>query len=223
GGEQAIHEPWRMAWSYLHTQARMQDVRREAGQLPFFRALRDRPVPTLLAMQCAGINSPLTSSCGRLFDAVSALIGVCQEARYEGQAAIELEAFVNAEALVEGIGYPFGIVETEIHTAPLWTHLLDDLVAGVPTETIAARFHIGLIDAIVAMVEQLTSVHADPWAHRIALGGGVFQNAIMLGRLETKLRAAGFIVLSPSLVPANDGGLSLGQAVVAAARWIGET
>ncbi len=222
GGEQAIHEPWRMAWSYLHTQTQMRELQRDATKLPFFQALRDRPVPTLLAMQRAGINSPLTSSCGRLFDAVSALIGVCQEASYEGQAAIELEARVDAEALVEGIGYPFGIGETEIHTAPLWTHLLDDLVAGIPTETIAARFHVGLVDAIVAMVERLTDVHADAWDHRVALGGGVFQNAIMLGRIETKLQAAGFIVLSPSLVPANDGGLSLGQAVVAAARWIGE-
>ena len=222
GGEQAIHEPWRMAWSYLRTQTRNRDLRRDAGELPFFQALRDRPVPTLLAMQRAGINSPLTSSCGRLFDAVSALLGVCQEASYEGQAAIELEAHVDAKALIEGIGYPFGMGETEIHTAPLWTHLLDDLVAGIPTGTIAARFHVGLVVAIVAMVEQLTALHRDPWGHRVALSGGVFQNAIMLSRLEATLRAAGFIVLSPSLVPANDGGLSLGQAVVAAARRIVE-
>ena len=223
GGEQAIREPWRMAWSYLlHTQTRMRDLGRDAQALPFFQALRQRPVANLQAMQRAGINSPLTSSCGRLFDAVSSLIGICREACYEGQAAIELEAAVDDRAMIDGAGYWFGLSDSEILTAPLWSALVDDLVAGTPIGTIAARFHVGLVDAIVAMVARLTDIHADPWKHRVALGGGVFQNAIILSRLETKLRAAGFIVLSPSLVPANDGGLSLGQAVVAAARSIGE-
>ena len=222
GGEQAIREPWRMAWSYLHTQTRMRDLGRDAQALPFFQALHQRPVANLRAMQRAGINSPLTSSCGRLFDAVSALISVCQEARYEGQAAIELEATVDDRAMIDGAGYRFGLSDSEILTAPLWRALADDLVAGTPIGTMAARFHVGLVDAVLAMVVRLTDVHADPWKHRVALGGGVFQNAIILSRLETKLRAAGFIVLSPSLVPANDGGLSLGQAVVAAARCIGE-
>ena len=226
GGEQAIREPWRMAWSYLHTQPPMSNLVRNLVRnpqaLPFFQALRQRPVATLLAMQRAGINSPLTSSCGRLFDAVSSLIGVCQEACYEGQAAIELEAAVDDRAMIDDCGYPFGLSGSEIDTAPLWSSLVDDLVAGTSIGTIAARFHVGLVDAVVAMVCRLTNVHADPWKHRVALGGGVFQNAIMLSRLETKLRAAGFIVMSPSLVPANDGGLSLGQAVVATARSIGE-
>ena len=222
GGEQAIRQPWRMAWSYLHTRAQMPDLGPDAQALPFFQAMRQRPVATLTAMHRAGINSPLTSSCGRLFDAVSSLIGVCQEACYEGQAAIELEAAVDDRAMIDGSGYPFALSASEIDTAPLWRSLVDDLVAGTPIGTIAARFHVGLVDAVVAMVDRLTDVHADPWKHRIALGGGVFQNALILSRLETKLRGAGFSVLSPSLVPANDGGLSLGQAVVAAARCIGE-
>ncbi|MEO6745423.1 MAG: Sua5/YciO/YrdC/YwlC family protein, partial [Caldimonas sp.] len=220
GGEQAIREPWRMGWSYLQTQP--EAIQRCAATLPFGKALAKRPVATLSAMQRTGVNSPLTSSCGRLFDAVSALIGVCDHATYEGQAAIELEAHVDAGALAGEIGYEFGLSDSEIHTGPLWPCLLDDLVAGTPIGTIAARFHVGLVDAIVAMAERLTELHADPWEHRIALGGGVFQNAIMLERLQTALRRLDFTVLSPALVPANDGGLSLGQAVVAAARWIDE-
>ena len=235
GGEQAVHEPWRMAWAYLTQHAGLlpahprrggapgeaEALRPEIAALPFFEALRTRPVAVLQAMRRAGINSPTTSSCGRLFDAVAALIGVCEEARYDGQPAIELEACVDAEALASGTTYPFRTTDDSLDTAPLWPPLLADLARGVGPGVIAARFHLGLVESLVEMVERLTGRHRDPWEHRIALGGGVFQNAVMLDRLTARLQAAGYTVYSPSQVPANDGGLALGQAVVAAARTIG--
>lgn len=217
GGVQAIHEPWRMAWSYLSTHADVAALRRKYGALPFFQRLRERPLRTLEAMKRAGINSPLTTSCGRLFDAVSALLGICTEATYEGQAAIELEASVDAVALDRGDGYPFALTPDRIDSTPLWPALLADMASGATVGVIAARFHIGLAQAIVAMAEQLTQRHGDPWRSRIALSGGVFQNAVLLKESTHRLGVAGYTVLSPSHVPANDGGLSLGQAVIAAA------
>jgi hydrogenase maturation protein HypF len=223
GGAQAIHEPWRMAWAYLSQHADSAALQREYRALPFFQALKGRPVQTLQAMQRAGINSPLTSSCGRLFDAVSALMGVCTEAEYEGQPAIELEATVDTAALGQGDGYAFELTPEHVDSAPLWPALLADLASNVPTGVIAARFHIGLAQAIVAMALRLTRRGGNPWLHRIALSGGVFQNAVLLVELTRRLEAEGFSVLSPSRVPTNDGGLSLGQAAVAAALSLSTT
>jgi hydrogenase maturation protein HypF len=220
GGMQAIREPWRMAWAFLRRDRSIADLAREHEALPFFRLLKERPLAQLESMAIAGINSPLTSSCGRLFDAVAALLGVCTEALYEGQPAIELEACVDPDALRGEQPYAFGLDETTIFTTPLWPAMLRDLARGDPRGSIAARFHVGLAHAIAAMVERLTQRYADPWQHRVALGGGVFQNAVLLELLTQRLEAAGFQVWSPAQVPANDGGLALGQAVVAAARLI---
>jgi hydrogenase maturation protein HypF len=217
GGAQAIHQPWRMAWAYLGAHADAAALLREYAAVPFLRGLRHRPLKTLEAMQRANINCPLTTSCGRLFDAVSALLGICSEAGYEGQAAIELEACVDPAALARGDAYPFALTSERIDSAPLWPALLADLASGTAVGVIAARFHLGLAQAIVAMAEQLTRRHGDPWQSRIALSGGVFQNAVLLEESTRRFEAAGYVVLSPSRVPANDAGLSLGQAVIAAA------
>ena len=218
GGVQAIHEPWRMAWAHLSSHADAAALRHQYGALPIFRHLDQRPLKTLEAMRRAGINSPLTSSCGRLFDAVSALLGICTEASYEGQAAIELEARVDAVALAHGQGYPFTLTPERIECAPLWPAVLADLASGTAIGTMAARFHVGLAQAMVAMADQLTRRHGNPWQSRIALSGGVFQNAVLLSEMTRRLGAAGYAVMSPARVPTNDGGLSLGQAMVAAAR-----
>lgn len=223
GGAQAIYQPWRMAWAYLSQHVDCAALQREYRALPFFQGLCDRPLRALEAMQRAGINSPLTSSCGRLFDAVSALLGICNEADYEGQPAIELEACADAAAFGRDEGYPFMLTHEHIDPAPLWPALLADLANKVAIGVVAARFHLGLAQAIVAMVERLTRRDGDPWQHRVALSGGVFQNALLLAELTRRLEAAGFTVLSPSRVPVNDGGLSLGQAVVAAAQSITST
>ena len=223
GGAQAVHEPWRMAWAYLSQHADSAALQREYRALPFFQGLKGRPLKTLQAMQRAGINSPLTSSCGRLFDAVSALLGVCTEAEYEGQPAIELEAVVDVAALGQGEGYAFALTPEHIDAAPLWPVLLADLASGVTAGVVAARFHIGLAQAIVAMALRLTRCDGNPWRPRIVLSGGVFQNAVLLVGLTRRLEAAGFSVLSPSRVPTNDGGLSFGQAAVAAALSLSTT
>ena len=223
GGAQAIVEPWRMAWAYLSQHVDSAALQREYAAVPFLRRLRERPLRTLEAMQRAGINSPLTSSCGRLFDAVSALLGLCSEAGYEGQPAIELEACVDAAALDRGDGYAFALTPDHIDPAPLWPALLDDLANKVAVGVIAARFHLGLAQAIAAMAQRLTRRDGEPWQPRIALSGGVFQNAVLLAELTRRLEVAGYAVLSPARVPANDGGLSLGQAVVAAAQSLTAT
>jgi hydrogenase maturation protein HypF len=175
------------------------------------------------------VNSPLSSSAGRLFDAVAATLGVCRErVLYEGQAAIELEALVDPHALHsddDAHAYPFEIASTLpdglrcIEPRPMWEALLDDLLRGTPVPVVAARFHKGLAIAVVRMVECLADLLTGSADTRsVALSGGVFQNRVLFEQVVTRLEAAGFRVLTHRQVPANDGGLSLGQAVVAAAR-----
>ena len=225
GGAQAIREPWRMAYAYLTQYFDWRELQRDHAELDFFRALASKPLPVLDAMVRAGVNSPLTSSCGRLFDAVSALVGGVRTAvRYEGQAAIELEACIDQRALAGGHGYPLTVVPVGasglawIESAPLWQALLADAVHGVAVGQMAARFHNGLAEVIVTMVCRLTQQHGNPWQNRIALSGGVFQNATLMREVVARLKAKGLTIYSPARVPANDGGLSLGQALVAAAQ-----
>jgi len=222
GGAQAIHQPWRMAYAHLRRACDGSDPRAGYAHLPFFSALEDKPLAILDRMIDSGLNSPLTSSVGRLFDAVAATTGLCQVASYEGQPAIALEALVATPALEDGQGYPFAIESREglprLEPRPLWHALLFDLARGIPTPVIAARFHAGLIRALVQMVEHLTLRHGDAWGGRVALSGGVFQNAILSTLLIEQLESRGLTVFRHARVPANDGGLSLGQAAVAAAH-----
>jgi len=220
GGMQAIREPWRMAYACM----------RQPQSFPAFPAhlavFKNRPTETLERMLQQRINSPLTSSCGRLFDAAAALAGLRATVSYEGQAACELEAVVDAQALLRGEAYPFEAGQGEagglalLQHAAVWRALVADVAQGISIGRIAARFHNGLIEAIVTMVEQLTLQHGDPWQGRVALSGGVFQNAIVSRELPARLRARGFIVLEHAQVPPNDGGLAFGQAAIGAARLL---
>jgi hydrogenase maturation protein HypF len=169
-----------------------------------------------------GLNSPLASSCGRLFDAVAAAIGVCRERiSHEGQAAIELESLASAEFHRQAEhGYPFDLVEGEtriLEWRRLWEALLEDIGRGVAAATIAARFHQGLVQAVAESARMLCH---DKQLDTVALGGGVFQNRLLLEGVSGLLRESGLQVLSPEEVPANDGGLALGQVATAAARLI---
>ncbi len=174
-------------------------------------------------MLARGLNCPLTSSCGRLFDAVAAALGICRaRATYEGQAAILLEACVDDAALdAAGAGFPFAIESADgrsvLDPAPMWLALLADLARGAAIPVMAARFHVGLADAVLNLICALSSGRAEP----VALSGGVFQNRLLFERVSQGLRARGLCVLSQRLVPANDGGLALGQAAVVAARTLG--
>jgi hydrogenase maturation protein HypF len=169
----------------------------------------------VLSIARQGVNSPLTSSAGRLFDAVAALLDVRDTVNYEGQAAIELEQLADPR---EPGGYEAAIEPTapfRVRGADFVRAAAGDLAGGVPREVIAGRFHNG----VAAMVEGgcllLRERHG---LDTVALSGGVFQNLLLLERVVRSLEARGFRVLTHSRVPCNDGGISLGQAVVAAAR-----
>ena len=189
-------------------------------------------MPTLAAMIAGGINSPKASSCGRLFDAVAAALGLCRERQgYEGEAAARLEAIVDRHALAgedEALAYPFAIPRLRGANLPyleplgMWRALLGDLIQRTPAPVIAARFHRGLAKALAAMATQLAGRDREGGARfaEVALTGGCFQNRVLLEELMRRLEAAGFTVLTHARVPANDGGLALGQAAIAAALLI---
>jgi hydrogenase maturation protein HypF len=162
-----------------------------------------------------GLNCVDTSSAGRLFDAVSAIMGICTHVSYEAQAAIELESAVDGAA--EG-AYPYEISEGDgyvVDPGPALLAVLDDLSRDVPRGVIAGRFHNTVADLCLEVARRISS---DTGVTTTALAGGVFQNRLLLRRLSGLLRDEGFRVLLPAEVPVNDGGVSLGQAVVASER-----
>jgi hydrogenase maturation protein HypF len=218
GGAAAIREPWRMAVSYLAHHFGREFLKPQFLELdiPFVRQLHRPKVELLLRMMEQGVNSPLTSSCGRLFDAVAALIGIRQQVNYEAQAAIELEM---AMASSEDTAYPMKLVPEDGHwivsTRPLFEALLDDLGRNLPAAAISRRFHNGLVEGFVELATLLQEKTA---LNRVCLSGGTFHNIYLSERLEARLSEAGFEVFTQKEVPSGDGGLSLGQALVAAAK-----
>jgi len=219
GGTKAILEPWRNTYAQLVMHFGWEAVRQQYPDLDLIRYLSSKPLQMLGTMMERDINSPLSSSCGRLYDAVAAAVGTCREvATYEGQAAIELEALAASAGQVGGHGYPFGIGSKAgsliLDPKPMWSALLDDLVRATEAATLAARFHAGLADAVTKMA---LTVARDRGIGTVALSGGVFQNKVLLEGVSQRLRSAGLRVLGHRQVPANDGGLSLGQAAIAAA------
>jgi len=222
GGAQAMREPWRNTWAHLHAAFGWEQVREHCPDLDIVRSLEAKPLTGLQAMTGKGLNSPMASSCGRLFDAVAAAIGVCRErVSHEGQAAMELESLAAPEFHGEaGNGYPYELRDGELRTLEwrrLWEALLDDLRMGIAPATIAARFHRGLVCAVA---ETAVALCQESGLDTVVLGGGVFQNRLLLEGVIGALKQAGVQVLSPGKVPANDGGLALGQAAIAAARVV---
>jgi hydrogenase maturation protein HypF len=159
-----------------------------------------------------GVASPVTTSAGRLFDAVAALCGVRTEVTYEGQAAIELEAACDP---AERGAYELPVRRGVLDARPLVLAVARDVERGVPAGVVAARFHHGLADATAAACAGAAHERAIGTA---VLSGGAFQNRRLLERTVAGLRAAGLRVLVPARLPANDGGVAYGQAAVAAAR-----
>ena len=221
GGTRAILEPWRNTVAHLDAHLGLDVFAREWADLELHRYLADKPTEIVANMIARGINSPLSSSCGRLFDAVAAAIGLCRDrASYEGEAAIELEALVDERVASgpAGDGYPFAVrpgLPQVLDPGPLWRALLADLRAGVPPAVIAARFHWGLADAVAGLAGDLAIARG---LRTVALSGGVAQNRILVERVADQLRRRRLDVLQHRQVPANDGGLSLGQAAVGAMR-----
>ncbi|VAX06002.1 [NiFe] hydrogenase metallocenter assembly protein HypF [hydrothermal vent metagenome] len=216
GGAQASREPWRNTLAHLMNSLGWESVLKDYADLQIIRFLMDKPLATLQTMADKGLNSPPASSAGRLFDAVAAALGLCRESiSFEGQAAIELEALA-AHEFEQQAEYAYGFAQQNdvLNWTPLWSALLNDLATGITVAKIAARFHHGIAAAVATTARRLCQQHK---IQTVVLSGGVFQNRLLLERSSQLLRQQNFQVLSASAIPANDGGISLGQAVIAQA------
>ena len=186
-------------------------------KLSFLQALDPSRLLIVLQMIDREINSPRTSSCGRLFDAVAALAGVRSTINYEAQAAIELE-MAGHESTDEG-AYPFDLLPEgsgwQIGTRPLFEALLRDLATRSEVKDISRRFHRGLAMLFAGLSEKIRESRK---LNRVCLSGGCFQNSLLFGMLLGALRERSFEVYFHAEVPAGDGGVSLGQALIAANR-----
>jgi hydrogenase maturation protein HypF len=213
GGAAAIRRPARMALGALAECGLLE----HPGAAPLRTRLAEGEESTVLAMIAHGLNTPRTSSMGRLFDAVAALAGVRDDARYEGQAAIELEALADPSA--EG-AYPFCVLEgvggeTVIDSAPVLAAVLQDVASRVPASTISTRFHRAVVEVVAGACAHLAPALG---ITHVALAGGVFANRLIVGGVVSELERVGLVPLTHLRLPANDGGIAFGQAVVAWAR-----
>jgi hydrogenase maturation protein HypF len=202
GGDQAVREPWRMACAWLKAAG-------DERPLPGIDPDRWRAVGRLAE---SGLAAPVTTSVGRLFDAVSALCGLRTEVTYEGQAAMELEAACDP---AETGAYPFDVVAGVLDARPAILAARRDVTRGVDVGIVASRFHHALADATA---DDLARLAGDRGLDAVVLAGGAFQNRRLLERASERLSAAGLRVLVPVLLSPNDGGVSFGQTAVAAAR-----
>ncbi|MFJ6656281.1 carbamoyltransferase HypF [Streptomyces sp. NPDC091377] len=215
GGDAAVRRPYRMALAHLYA----------AGldwspDLPCTRACPPDELRVLARQVERGINAVPTSSMGRLFDAVSSLTGVCHHAGYEAQAAVELEATALSAPATDTAHYTFAVREPthgegplRADPAPVLAAIVGDLRDGVPTALIAARFHRAVTDLVHRVCLRARHRHD---VHTVALTGGVFLNTLLSSACAAALTADGFTVLRHHLVPPGDGGLALGQLMVAA-------
>ncbi len=224
GGSAAIHEPWRMACSYLENAGIDSEVLAELKGYGARDLWHNRKAPeerkasigAVKSMIAAGFNSPFTSGMGRLFDAVSAIAGVRYSSGFEGQAAMELE-FAAGQG---GYGrYPFEIYQENgvyvLGTPELVKSVFRDRQQGVSAGIISTRFH----ETVAVMIHEICCrLRKETGMNRVVLSGGVFQNMLLLSRSAEMLAQSGLEVFVHKRVPANDGGLSLGQAVIAVAE-----
>jgi len=214
GGEKAIHEPWRVAVSLLKAAygPAWKDIARQLNLVPYQRDIE--MFDQIIEHQ---IHSPLSSGLGRLFDGIATLIGLRRQVSFEGQAAMELEALATGSS---GEPYPFELLDDggkpyRLGIASIVQAVVADVRAGRGMKKIAASFHQTLAEAFAFMAEKMRQ---ETGLNRVVLSGGCFQNKILLEGTMAKLKCHGFDVHSQEQVPANDGGIALGQAVVAASR-----
>ena len=212
GGDVSVLRPYRMALAHLHAAGVPWDV-----DLPPVPACPVTELGVLAHQVRTGFGCVPTSSMGRLFDAVASLAGVRHVVDFEAEAAIELEGLARVEEA--SAPYRFGVVRGGgpllADPGPVVRAVVADVRAGVPPAQVAARFHAAVVGLVV---ELATACREETGLDRVVLGGGVFQNALLLGAAERSLVASGFEVLRPRLLPPNDGGLALGQVLVAAAQ-----
>jgi hydrogenase maturation protein HypF len=209
GGDRAVREPWRLALSYLLDTF---GAHVDSLDLPLFRRVASKKIATVRSMIERRINTVETSAAGRLFDAVASIVGVRDEVNFEAQAAIELEtcALPGVDAV-----YPFELEEDvlwQIDVRPMIERIIRDVLAAKPTGWISAAFH-NTVAAIIG--EVCLRLRSAEGIDSVCLSGGTFQNVYLVERTVAGLRANGFQVFLHSKVPPNDGGISLGQAVIA--------
>jgi len=211
GGDAGAREPWRPALAYL------EDAGLSLSAAPAIEGVDERRLQIVRQMIAGRVQTVATSSCGRLFDAVSAILGICLENRYEAEAAMELEAAAYSAA-PDPASFGFDLSQDEIDLRQTIRDVAGAVQNGEPIAEISARFHRTLARAIDAACR---AVRAAEGIRMVCLSGGSFQNMRLLEETVAILQRSGFEVFFPSEVPANDGGLSLGQAVIANARIAG--
>ena len=205
GGESAIRSPWRIAAGYAHA------LGIQVDDLPFLQNADSQALHILRQQIDKHINSPLTSSMGRLFDAVASLIGIRNDVTYEAQAAIEMEALAKPFVGIAS-SYPYLVDGSVIRVKDMLNCIVEDARAKKSTELIAARFHKTIADIAIDVCQRARDLAG---LCEVALSGGVWQNQLLLDLVRYGLRHNAFVVYFHSQVPTNDGGLSLGQAVIA--------
>jgi hydrogenase maturation protein HypF len=215
GGDRAALEPWRMAMSLLYTCLGEEGLW-ETQQPPALAAIDSGKKNLLAQMLVKQFNCPATSSCGRLFDGVSALLGLCLESQYEGQAAMLLEQQAFGADTNENVDrYPQQIErgDGQLVLAPdgLVAGVLADIRENVPLAVMARAFHYWLAAGLIQALEQLRQTTG---LNQVVLAGGCMQNMMLFERLSRGLRDQEFMVYAGELVPMNDGGLALGQAYI---------
>jgi hydrogenase maturation protein HypF len=209
GGDEAARQIWRIGLSY------QRDANCDSGRT----SLRDLPEQSrqvVETMMERDLHSPMTSSAGRLFDAVAAIVGLRHSVSYEGQAALELESL--ARDVVCDEAYPFRIDRRlsdllQIDTRPMIAAIVDDMEQSLPLDVISRQFHNTVVQAIVDVCQ---SIRRESGVNRVVLSGGVMVNTVLSSQIDRQLGGLGFEIYMHRRVPPNDGGLCLGQLAVAA-------
>jgi len=207
GGSVAIKKPWRMALSYL---LNIYGDNAFKLDLPVIKEISGEQITLIQTMIKRGLNSPLTSSCGRLFDAVSSILGICSEVTFEAEAAIQLEMLLD-KSVDESYDLDVNTLGA-LSMQSLIKSIIDDFQNGVPVSKISAKFHNTLawmFTEIAELTREKTKIN------RVALSGGVFQNVYFFNRLVEQLKSRDFEILTHAQIPTNDGGLALGQIAIA--------
>jgi hydrogenase maturation protein HypF len=208
GGDKATFEPWRMALAYLYHYV---DHDIELTDLPFIQHIGPEKVSMVKTAIVNNINTPLTSSAGRLFDAVAALTGLCLYSSFHAEAPMRLEDIID---ISESGRYDFQIGST-IGPGPMIRSIVTDINNKVPAGKISAKFHRSVVEIIIQSANQLRS---ETGINKVVLSGGTFQNRFILTEAGNGLRNNNFQVYSPGLFPSNDGGIALGQLMIVAKR-----
>lgn len=214
GGALASYEPWRNSFAHLSLFMGWQNVEQQYANLEIVKYLKTKPLQQMTSMIERNLNAPKASSAGRLFDAVAGALGVCRErVDFEGQAAMELQALAEK---VPDEKHSYGVDMRDIISwSRMWQGIMNDLANNIPTAQISARFHNTLIKIISTTALNIVEKYK---LETVILTGGVFQNILLSEGISEEISRNGLRVLMPEKFPSNDGGISLGQVIICAAR-----